>query len=206
MTTDVLLFTGAATAVLFVAVLLVEGLLRPGYDPLYHTGSELELGERGWIQRANFFVMGAGVFALFVGIQRTLDSTAGPVLLGMFGVGLLIAGVFAPDPVRGYPPGAPTDRDADLTWQARIHDMSGPIMFLALLGACVALAGELQGGWRLYTAMTAIVGLAMTAWTALAYNKDAANTGLVQRILIGVYWSWIGAVGIHLALMRPSQP
>lgn len=206
MTSDVLLFTGAATAVLFVAVLLVEGVLRPGYDPLYHTGSELELGERGWVQRANFFVMGAGVFALSVGIQRTLDSTAGPVLLGMFGFGLLIAGVFAPDPVRGYPPGAPIDRDADLTWQARIHDMSGPIMFLALSGACVALAGELQGGWRLYTVMTAIVGLAMTAWTAVAYNKDAANTGLVQRILIGVYWSWIGAMGIHLARIPPSQP
>jgi hypothetical protein len=37
--------------------------LRPGYDPIYHTGSELELGARGWIQRANFIVMSAGMFA-----------------------------------------------------------------------------------------------------------------------------------------------
>lgn len=197
MTTDILLFTGAAAAVLFVAVLLVEGSLRPGYDPTYHTGSELELGERGWIQRANFLLMGAGVFAFSVGVQRTLDSTIGAVLLGVFGFGLVIAGVFPPDPVRGYPPGAPTDREADLTWQAQVHNVTGPVSFLALLGACVVLAGQLQGGWRLYTTLTAIAGLVMTVWTVVAFRRDAANLGLVQRVLIVIYWSWIVALSIH---------
>jgi hypothetical protein len=42
--TDALLLTGLTAAVLFVVVLLVEGAVRPGYDPIYHTGSELELG------------------------------------------------------------------------------------------------------------------------------------------------------------------
>lgn len=205
MATDVLLLVGVAAAVTFLAVLLVEGALRPGYDPIYHTGSELELGERGWIQRANFLVMGAGVFAFAVGVHRTVDSTIGAVLLGVFGVGLVVAGVFAPDPVRGYPPGAPIDRDADLTWQAQIHDVSGPIMFLALFGACIVVAGQLRGGWRLYTILTAVAGSIMTVWTAVAYQKDAANTGLVQRGLLVVYWSWIGALGIHLATDPPPM-
>jgi hypothetical protein len=52
--------------------------------------------------------MSAGMFAFAAGVQRSLDSTSGPVLLAVFGFGLLIAGLFPPDPVRGYPPGAPT--------------------------------------------------------------------------------------------------
>lgn len=39
--TETLLIVGVAAAVVFVAVLLIEGALRPGYDPTYHTGSEL---------------------------------------------------------------------------------------------------------------------------------------------------------------------
>jgi hypothetical membrane protein len=109
-TTDVLPITGVVTDAAFVAVLLIEGASCPGYEPAYHTGSELELGERGWIQRINFFVMGAGVFAFAIGVQRSLNSTIGAVLLALFGIGLLIAGVFSPDPVRGYPPGAPTNQ------------------------------------------------------------------------------------------------
>lgn len=66
--TESLLLGGVAAAVVFFAVLLIEGTLRRGYDPIYHTGSELELGERGWVQRANFFLIGGGAFAFAVGV------------------------------------------------------------------------------------------------------------------------------------------
>ena len=199
-TTDVLLLSGVAAAVIFYAVLLVEGALRPGYDPIYHTGSELELGDRGWIQRFSFLLMGAGTLAFALGVQRTLDSLVGAVLLGIFGFGLIVAGVFAPDPVRGYPPGAPTGSSAQPTRQAQLHNViGGPVAFMAIFGACVVLAGRLQGGWQLYTLITAGVGLVLTVSTALAFQKDAAKTGLVQRGLLLVYWSWIVIMGIHLA-------
>ncbi len=106
MTTDVLLLAGVIAAVVFVSVLLVERTLRPGYNPIYHTGSELELGERGWIRKANFFVMGAGVIVFAVGVQRSLNTTSGAVLLALFGLGLIVAGMFAPDPVRAVRDGA----------------------------------------------------------------------------------------------------
>ncbi|HEY3004634.1 MAG TPA: DUF998 domain-containing protein [Kribbellaceae bacterium] len=82
--------------------------------------------------------------------------------------------------------------------------MAGPVMFLALFMACLTLAGRLQGGWQLYTALSAVVGLGLTVWTALAYRKDARNTGLVQRGLILVYWSWIVLLGIHLVTSPPQ--
>ncbi|MGH2698191.1 MAG: hypothetical protein ACRDJL_03190 [Actinomycetota bacterium] len=46
--------------------------------------------------------------------------------------------------------------------------------------------------------LAAVAGLALTIWTAPSYQRDAANTGLVQRALILVYWSWIVLLGIHL--------
>ncbi len=202
--TAMLLLVGVAAAVVFAAVLLIEGALRPGYDPTYHTGSELALGERGWIQRANFFLMGVGMLAFAVGVARTLDSALGAVLLAIFGVGAIVAGVFLPDPIRGYPPGARSEPSAQLTWQAQVHDVAGPVMFVAIFGACLALAGRLQGGWQLYTALTAVAGLGLTVWTALAYRKDARITGLVQRGLILVYLSWIVLLGIHLVASPPQ--
>ena len=199
---DVLLIVGMATAVLFLAVVLIEGAIRSGYNPVYHTGSELELGERGWIQRANFFVVGLGMFAFAAGINQALDTLIGAVLLAIFGFGLFISGVFAPDPVRGYPPGAPIEPRAEPSWRARIHHVSGPVAFLAVLGACLAVALQLDAFWQWYTLATAVAGLGVTLWTALAFQRDAANTGLVQRGLLFVYFTWIVLVGAHLLADR----
>jgi len=196
--TETLLIVGVAAAVVFVAVLLVEGALRSGYDPAYHSGSELSLGDRGWIQMANFLQMGVGMFAFALGVHQALNAVIGPVLLAIFGLGSIASGVFVPDPMRGYPPGGPTGTPAELTRHHQVHTAAGPVMFLAIFGACLTLAGRLLGAWRLYTVLTAVVGLALTIWTALAYQRDAANTGLVQRALILVYWSWIVLLGLHL--------
>ncbi len=148
--------------------------------------------------------MGLGVFAYAVGVNRTLNTDVGAVLLTIFGLGMIVAGAFVPDAVRGYPPRAPSDPSAKPTWQALVHAIvGGPIAFLALFGACLTVAGHLQGAWRLYTVLTAIAGLAMTIWTAIAFQTNAAKTGLIQRGLILVYWSWIVLLGIHLTISPP---
>lgn len=86
-----------------------------------------------------------------------------------------------------------------MTWQHQVHAViGGPVAFLAIFAACVALAGDLDGTWRLYTVVTAIAGCALTASTVIAWRKNAAHTGLVQRGLILVYWTWLVLIGIHL--------
>jgi hypothetical protein len=67
-----------------------------------------------------------------------------------------------------------------------------------------AAAGRLWRAWRLYTALTAVVGLGLTIWTALAFQRDAASLGLMQRGLIIVYWSWIVLLSIHLMTNLPQ--
>lgn len=196
--TDTLLLVGVAAAVVFVAVVLIEGALRRGYDPTYHTSSALSLGDRGWIQIANFLQLGVGTLAFAVGIHQALSSVVAAVLVAIFGLGAIVAGVCRMDPMRGYPPGAQSGTPTTLTWHHQVHDIAGPVMLLAVFGACLALAGRLQGLWRLYTILTAVAGLALAILTAVAWQKDARNTGLVQRALILVYDSWIVLLGVHL--------
>jgi hypothetical protein len=40
----------------------------------------------------------------------------------------------------------------------------------------------------------------MTIWPALAYRKEGHHTGLIQCDLGFVYWAWIVALGLHLAM------
>jgi hypothetical membrane protein len=197
--TDGLLIIGALAAAVFVVVVLVEGAVRPDYDPIYHTGSELSLGDRGWVQITNFLQVGVGMLAYAAGIYRVLDTLGGAVLLAISGLALIAAGVFVVDPRRGYPPDAVYDDAGRGTWHHQLHEVTGPVAFIAMFGACVIVAGQLDGAWRTYTIVTAVVGLAMLIWTALAYQRDARHTGLVQRTLIIPYMSWVVLAGAHLA-------
>ena len=198
MSTDALLLFGAATAVLFAVVVTVEGARRPGYDAAYHTGSELELGPGGWIQRANFLLVGAGFAAVAIGVQRALDTTTGAVLLAIAAAGLLVAAIFAPDPVRGFPPGASTRSARSETFHAKLHDLSGPLLAVALLGACLAVAPRLAEPWSTYTLVTAAIGVITTVWLIAAYHRDAALTGLAQRAFLATYLVWITVLSLHL--------
>ena len=196
--TETLLIIGMATAVVFVAILLIEGALRPGYNPVYHTGSELSLGERGWIQIASFLQLGAGMFAFALGVNQALGTPIGAVLLALFGLGMIAAGVFLTDPVRGYPPGSSAGLEGERTWHLKIHVAVAGHSLLELFAACLVLVRRLDGPWRLYTILTAGVGPVLTIGTALAYQRDAAYLRLVQRALILVYLIWIVLLGIHL--------
>jgi hypothetical protein len=56
--TEFLLRCGVVGPLLFIAVFLVEGLTRPGYDPYHSMVSELQLSGWGWQQIANFLMCG----------------------------------------------------------------------------------------------------------------------------------------------------
>jgi hypothetical protein len=198
-TTDLLLLFGVAAAVVFVPVVLIEGALRPGYDPTYHTVSELELGNRGWVQRANFLWMGAGGLAFGVGTYRALDTTVGAVLLGIFGLGLLVAGILPPDAVRGYPPGVPSEPSTKPT-----PGGPGPRSYWRSSRLPRDLRSLPQHRRALPRRLAPLHAANCSCWphderlTALSIRRDEANTGLVQRSLILIYWIWIVVLGIHL--------
>src|ERR1051325_11589555 len=100
-----LLYAGVVGPLVFIVVFLIEGFTRLGYSQWRHYVSQLATGPGGWAQVANFLVCGTLVLAFVVALRGVTGSVAAPVLLGLFAIGLLVAGVFSTDPALGYPPG-----------------------------------------------------------------------------------------------------
>lgn len=184
MKTKTLLACGVIGGPLFVGAFLVEGATRSGYDPLRHPVSSLALGDYGWMQTANFIVAGLLTLAFAVGVRRVFrppeGPTWGPLLVGVWAVGLLGAGIFVTDPVSGYPSGTP-DRLSGHSWHGVLHDAFSLAAFAALaaacfvFGRCFAACGE--RGWAIYSVVT---GLSFVVAFVLSSAGFGQAEGLVD--------------------------
>src|SRR5690606_33173034 len=203
-----LLACGLAVPVLFVGVILVEGALRPGYEPLHRFGSELALGDRGWVMTANFIATGLLVLGFALGLRRALaggpGGAAAPVLAALFGLCLLAGGVFTTDPKPGYPAGAVVPEEPTL--HGPIHDANPGPLYLALIALVCVVARRFAsepGGrpWAWYSAATAVAIPVTFAAAAALYDMDTASGafhGLWQRINLAVGLGWIAAAAYRL--------
>ena len=162
-----LLFCGVVLAPLFYAVVLVQAFTRAGFDIRQAPLSLLSLGELGWIQIANFILAGLLALACAAGVRRTWaggkGGTLGPLLIASYGLGLVVAGIFHPDPGYHFPPGvgAPAEMLPVMSDHAKVHSLGFVIVVLSLIAACFVFARGFrsrgQHGWSVYSAVTGIV-------------------------------------------------
>lgn len=92
---------GIVGPVLFFVVFTIDGALTPGYSAWAEPISYLELGPAGWVQVANFIVLGvllaAFAFAFFRRVRGRLGGVspaASTILLVVSGLGYVMAGLF----------------------------------------------------------------------------------------------------------------
>ena len=196
-----MLTCGVVGAVLFVVTFLIDGATRPGYRPLYHPVSALALGSRGWVQTSNFVVTGVLMIAAAAGTREALDVTIGPSLLALFGVGLVVSGVFTMDPMRGYPPGTAPGTPAILSRRHKVHDAFGFVVFSSLGAAEIAFGLALEGGWRIYSFATAALLVVLMIVFGVAWERDRPRMGLLQRLMVLVGWTWVTL--LFLSLLSP---
>src|SRR6266581_2972626 len=116
-----LLGYGVLAGPFYVVAVLVQATFRPGFDLLHDDASLLANGDLGWIQVANFLVTGACVVAFAVGLGRATGATWAPRLLGVYGLGMIGAGVFAADPMNGFPAGTPAGRPEAISMHGILH-------------------------------------------------------------------------------------
>jgi Protein of unknown function (DUF998) len=191
---------GALVGPLFIAVVVVQALTRSGYDLAEHPISLLTLGEFGWIQSANFVVAGVLAAAFAVGVRRALRPGRGarwtPLLIGVFGVGLVVAGVFRPDPSYGFPPGSPEGTPEELSTSATLHGVGFALAMGGFILACLVLARrDLRGrdrGWASYSAVSAVAALVLAMWP----SEDAVSIRFFVATL--VTFAWTAAVALRL--------
>src|SRR5437660_2569551 len=216
-----LIMCGAVGPLLFILVFLIEGATRPGYSVWHNFVSSLSLSDQGWMQIANFLISGALVLCFAIGFRQILrtgrGSLWGPLLLGTFGVGLIIAGLFVTDPSLGYPVG--THGNGPQTLHGTIHGIAGLICFSSVAIASFVMARRFAGdpawkGWALYSTITGIVVLAffVASLTVATLEERGvlanAPVGLFQRVAIIAGWGWVSLVALRvLGQMRSSaQP
>ena len=131
----------------------------------------LSLGDLGWIQIANFVITGGLYIACGIGLKRTLTDGIGrkwaPRLFVIFGIALVIGGVFTADPGLGFPPGAPEGPPKEMSFHGAIHGFAPILGFLALLAALIVLARRFgsngERGWKNITIIAAIVMFVLSA-------------------------------------------
>jgi hypothetical membrane protein len=210
-----LIACGAIGPLLFIIVFLIEGATRPGYSAWRDYVSDLSLSDQGWMQVANFLICGMLTPGFAVGLRLVLragkGSVGGPLLLGIFGLGLIVAGLFTTDPNLGYPPGAPMN--GHRTLHGTVHGVAGLVVFFSVALASLIMARRFAGdprwrGWTAYSIVTGIVVIvffiASTGASVLDENGTLPNspTGLLQRIAIIVGWGWVALLAIRLLRRR----
>lgn len=202
-----LLACGVACGPMFVTTTAAQAITRDGYDLTRHPISMLSLGGPGWIQITNFVVAGLLSITFAAGMRRVLRSgrarTWGPVLLVVFGVGLLLGGVFVTDPAQGFPAGAPDGIPAEPSWHAMVHNVAPGLAMDALIVACLVFVGRFgshrERRWQVYTAATAVALLGLTWWPSL----DGISVRLAVAVTLAM--AWTTAIAVYL-LRRLEQP
>ena len=197
---------GIVAPPLFAAVVLAQDLLRPEFDPARRFISELAIGPLGWIQIANFLVLGAAIatFARTVAVEcsGTGATHAVSTMLSVIGISVFASGVFVPDPAT-----APID---ELTWHGIVHLIFGLTLFSVMPICCYlafrGLSHKNQWGWfRTWTLLAVLVTggfwiiLIPGSFVPAFIETFGGWIGILNRIVFGTWllWLFLFAMGVR---------
>lgn len=207
--TRALLGCAAASLPVWAVVSLTQAATRRGFDITRHPLSALSNGSLGWIQIADFLVVGSLVVAGSVGLRRALRGTPGgtwtPRLALVYGLGMISAGLLRMDPMDGFPVGTPAGQPTSMSWHSVGHMISGTIAFTAIIAACFVLghhfsrAGE--RGLAVASRVVAVVFILGDGWAMTGGRYGALTMG------IGVFagMAWISIVAARLRRLPAAR-
>jgi hypothetical membrane protein len=199
---------GIVAPVLFTMMVAVESLLRPGYSQVSNYVSDLGTGPHAIVQNANFIVFGLLTLGFAMGLHGALPaargraSKAGVALVVVFGMGVLLAGVFPEDYLSGAE-----------------HQSVSSVAFIASVAAQLLIWRGLRGGertvWGGYRAYSLVSGLlTLVLLLGFGYYAGGPDQGAAQRVFLAVPWVWVTVTGLKLysltkrsdAASVPAQP
>ncbi|MBK8783798.1 MAG: DUF998 domain-containing protein [Anaerolineales bacterium] len=203
-------WAGLIGSALFVAIFLVEGWLRPGYNLLSMYVSALALGPRGWIQILNFLVFGTLLFLFTRGIAVEFPdgkaSRGGLFLLTILSIGYFLSGPFVMDPMN-----TPLDQ---ASVHGTIHGILGGIVFLLMPISIFVYwrRFRIDPRWQSIQGWTLALGIICAAadilFTAMSKSSSLQIAfvnwfGLIQRSVIIPFMVWIFVFAV--AMLKQNQ-
>jgi hypothetical membrane protein len=189
---------GVIAGPIYVALSLGQAVTREGFDLGRHAWSQLAIGDWGWMQVANLLATGSMCVAFAVALRRTLAPGRGgravPVLVGLFGVGTVLAGVFRADPAGGFPVGM--TKPAVPSVHGLLHLATSGIGFVALAVAMIVMARRYASeGRRGRVAFSVVAAVALVG----GFGTIASGSPIgVPAFTVGIVtmFAWLTALGI----------
>ncbi len=154
-------------------------------------------GHHGWLLTLGLVALGLGALALSVGVAQCVSERTGPRGLAIFGIAVIIAGLFPADPWW------PWERIPSLN--AAIHGgaaITGMAVFaLTAIPLMRSLRNEARwdrvGGFFLVTAIAGVLGL-VGSFVSVTLKLAPQFLGLTERLAIGAGVAWLGLIAIGL--------
>jgi hypothetical protein len=199
--TTLLLACGVIYGPLFYVVVAVQAFTRAGFDIRKHPISLLSLGDAGWIQVTNFIVAGLLAMACAAGLRTSLTGSGGkswgPLLIGISGLGMIIAGIFPPPAVLGFPPGTPDGMPQIVGASGQLHGVGfllafGPLITdMFVFGRRYYLVGS--RGWGFYSIATGVT-TPLLVLPGFILQKPASLSFAFAGIIA---FGWVSALAGH---------
>lgn len=203
-----LLLGGLVGPLFFATAVIVGSSMRPGYDhrmevmsALGGTGSPNAIVMNGFgFLPAGVMILGFG-FALFRFAPRSFFAVVGGVLLGLFGSGIVAAGVYSCDPGCV---GTGTSREAFL------HIVASVVAFLSGILACFVWGGAFRAdpAWRGLSNFSFAAGI-LSSGLLVAFNSTSGSDaipGVWQRLFIASLFGWCAVVGVGAFRLTSNAP
>jgi hypothetical protein len=172
--------------------------------------SALSLGPRGWIQIANFLILGIMLGLFTWGIAAVFPSGKasrwGVILMGVLAALFAISGPFVMDPM-GTPQSA-------ATVHGTIHGLAGGIVFLVMPISMFVFLGRFRADpeWQFLKKWTQVLGVieaaAVLIFTIVSkapdlMRADSGWIGLIQRAALVPFMLWL--FGFSLGIIRKGS-
>jgi len=207
-TTRSLLRYGVIVGPFYLAIGVLQGLMRDGFDFAKHPLSVLANGSGGWIQTANFVLSGMMVIAAAVGLLRVPAPRlrAASWFLGAFGLSMIVAAVFPADAMDGFPVGTPVGPPTTISTTGMLHFMAGGLGFLSLAISALCAVRPLSRAnvtslarFSLFAGLAVLLGF-FAPFLIPAFESPVA--GIWFAVVVG--WAWLAVLSWRFVSMRSS--
>ena len=187
-----LLTAGIVAGPFWVILSFAQAFTRKGFDWVRHPASLLSRGDLGWLEVTAFVLAGVLYIASALGLKRALQGigrTWAPIMLGIFGIGMIIGGVFRADPALGFPPGTPLGIPATVSISSQIHGFAPILAFIALTMCFFILARRFfKQGKKVVAWLSILIGIG-----AIVASNIPAMTADMKAGIFNFVPLWIGA-------------
>lgn len=185
-----------AGIVYYTVVFIALHFLRPDINPISQFTSDYSFGPFRLLIITAYFSMSLGSLALVVGLYQGISQQArslfGLAFLGVWVLGLLIAGVFPLDP-----------NDTQQTIAGTIAQVSAPLHVLSLaIGAILISRGFRQDdNWRSFHSTSlplSLIMLVLFIGVGITTARGLEFAGLGQRLFIAAALTWLSLTAARL--------